>query len=59
MLRQEDRARFASMQDWIIELAVQQDEAAGRSDRTRAVELQSEIARLNKECDRLRRGRER
>ena len=42
------------LQDRIIELAVQQDEARHRHDPQRAAELTREIARLAAERDRLR-----
>ena len=54
MATSEDRSRVAAIQDRIIELAVQQDEAETRRDPGRATELKDEIARLAAECDRLR-----
>lgn len=54
MTTSEERSRVTEIQELIIALAVEQDEAQRRRDPQRAAELRSEIARLTTECDRLR-----
>jgi len=53
----EDQMHVRVIQDQIIDLAVQQDEARSRCDAARAAALTSEIAHLSSVCDRLRRER--
>lgn len=54
MTTSEERSRVTEIQELIIALAVEQDEAQRRRDPQRAADLRSEIARLTAECDRLR-----
>ena len=55
MTASEDGSRVTDIQERIIELAVEQDEARHRHDPARASQLEDEIARLAAEYDRLRR----
>ena len=54
MLSPEERALLTSVQDQMIELLVQQDEARGRRDATQVAEIQEEIDRLHVECEAIR-----
>lgn len=50
MLTQEERALITSLQDRMIELLVEKEEAQRRHDGSRAAKLQSEVDELKSEC---------
>ena len=50
----EERALLTDLQDRMIDLLVQKDEARSRHDRSQAAEMQTGIDRLKAECDLLR-----
>ncbi len=54
MLSPEERALLTNLQDRLIELLVQKDDARGRHDELRVAEAQAGIDRLKAECDLIR-----
>ena len=54
MLNPEKRALLTDLEDRLIELAVEKDNATGAGDQERSKKLQAEIERLRRECDQIK-----
>ena len=54
MLSPEERARLTNLQDRLIELLVQKDDARSRHDEVQVTEAQAGIDRLKAECELIR-----